>query len=174
MRRVITLEVAIIILSIILSMAIVLPSAFSPRQSTSITKYHQAINWETAARSVTLDLVAGQYVKGSLTYYGDTNGIWFTILDPDGNPMVSSPTDYEYEQNYVNFSFTAPINGQYYFRVPGETSYAKYIDYSYSITPPPIIGSNQLFLIGLVAAAAIILTVINIVMNGYMLRGRKS
>jgi hypothetical protein len=160
MKKLIKLEFIIVIFTLVL----VLPLAFS-MHSTSVTKYDQTINDENnQLRYLSFDLQKGQSVTGSYTLRGVDDTLC-VIVNPDGDPMVASPTNYEYDHNHALFSFIADSDGRYYLSISGDLGYIHYIDYTYSISPQPILGFDPMGLIALVISIATVLTAINFLVN---------
>jgi hypothetical protein len=172
MRKIVIIQLAIIVSTL----AIVLSLVFLVAQNVSVTKQNEIINANNANRYLSFDLQSGQTVRGS--YIVDPiNGneqTFCVIIDPDGNEMVSSPTNYEYDRNKATFSFTANINGRYYLSISIDDIWNHYIDYEYSISSPPILGFDPIVLIGLVITMAVVLTLINALLNLYLPRKRKN
>jgi hypothetical protein len=108
---------------------------------------------------LSFDLQSGQTVRGS--YIVDPiNGnkqTFCVIIDPNGNEMISSPTNYEYDRNKATFSFTANINGRYYLSISIDDIWNHYIDYEYSISSPPILGVDRTVLTGVVITIGVVL-----------------
>jgi hypothetical protein len=144
------------LLIVIITLAVILPVALTTH-NTSVTVNHQAVNENNESESVVFDLQSGQTVNGSLTYSQDQPyGAWFFITGPSGNPLES--LSLSTERNHAAFKFTAPISGLYYLGVSSGGSYwTYYLDYSYTISPAPILGLDPVVLIGLVIAAGVIL-----------------
>ncbi|MBN1244829.1 hypothetical protein JXA31_04480 [Candidatus Bathyarchaeota archaeon] len=88
--------------------------------------------------------------------------------------MISSPTYYEYDRNKATFSFTANIKGRYYLSISIDDLWSHYIDYEYSISSPLILGFDPIVLIGLVITVAVVLTLVNGLLNLYLPRRRKN
>jgi hypothetical protein len=151
MAKRVTLQVVILVAVL----AIVLPLVFLATPIT-VAKTNEQINANNGYRYLVFDLQRGQTVTGSCAVqdYNDTSCV---IIDPNGNQMVSSPTDYEFDRNKTTFYFTADINGRYYLAITISDIWNHYINYEYSITAPPILGLDPLVLIGLVIAVGAIL-----------------
>jgi heme/copper-type cytochrome/quinol oxidase subunit 2 len=150
MRKITIIEIAIIISTSVIVFAL----AFTGQSSYS---GYQTIDWNNASRALTFDLQTGQSVSGSLTYTGDTSGTWFTVYNPDGNPLVASPTYYEYQQKRVIFSFTASTDGEYYASVGHNKPWTVFINYEYTISPSPILGVDRTVLTGMVITIGVVL-----------------
>jgi hypothetical protein len=155
MPKLVTLQIVIFVAIL----AIVLPLIFLATQNTAVAKTSQMISANNAYEYLSFDLQRGQTVKGSYTVQG-YNDTFCVIIDPNGNEMVSSPTDYEYDRNKATFSFTADINGRYYLSISIIDIWNHYIDYEYSISSQPILGLDPMVLIGLVVAVGVILELI--------------
>jgi hypothetical protein len=155
MRKIVIIELAIIVLTL----AIVLSLVFLAAQNVSVTKQNEIINANNADRYLSFDLQSGQTVRGS--YIVDPiNGnkqTFCVIIDPNGNEMISSPTNYEYDRNKATFSFTANINGRYYLSISIDDIWNHYIDYEYSISSPPILGVDRTVLTGVVITIGVVL-----------------
>jgi hypothetical protein len=141
----------------IITLAVILPIALTTH-NTSVTAYNQAATERNASESIAFDLQSGQTVNGSLTFYSNQlNGAWFMIYGPSGDPLVTESLSVSREENQGTFKFTAPISGLYYLGVSGGSYWTYYLDYSYTISPAPILGLEPVVLIGLVIAAGAIL-----------------
>jgi hypothetical protein len=160
MKKVIALEIIIVIVALV----IVVPLMFS-MNGASVTRYSQAVT-QNDRRTITFDLKRGQTVTGWLNSTGDTNGLWFQIYGPDDNPPKIG--DITYDGNHVSFTFTADVDGQYYIQVAVIDFSARYITYQYSVSSSPILGFDPLVLIGLVITIAVVLTLINALLNLYL------
>ncbi len=127
MDRTIVIQVAIIVavLLVVLSLAI-----------TAYTSYsgENLINQNNSSRALTLDLQRGQTVSGFLNYTGDDTGTWFVIRDPNFEPIIHNPIHYDYENHSVIFSFTAFIDGDYFFSIANQNPFGDRISYSYTIS----------------------------------------
>ncbi len=164
MNRLLIYEVVIIVCTL----AIVLPLVSSIR-NISVTEYNQAINWDNASRGITFDLKEGQTVTGSLDYTGETTGAWFLIGDPNNNEIGSRTN----EGNHGTFSFTAQIDGQYYIDIENDSPHTQYINYSYTISSPHVLGFDASILITLVIVIGLVLSMINVYYNAVRIRKKR-
>jgi hypothetical protein len=145
------------LLIVVIALAVILPVAFTTH-NTSVTVYHQAVIENNASESVAFDLQSGQTVNGSLTYYKDQlYGAWFFIYVPSGDPLVTESLSVSIDENHAAFKFTAPVSGLYHVGVSNRSEWTYYLDYSYTISPAPILGLDPLVLIGIVIAVGAIL-----------------
>jgi hypothetical protein len=155
MAKRVTLQVVIIVAVL----AIVLPLVFLATPIT-VAETIESIDINTAYKFLSFDLKNGQTVKGSYTIAG-SNKTYCYILTPNGDEMSASPSYYRYSYGtYATFSFTADMNGQYYFCISNMPMATFKIKYSYSISAPPILGLDPVVLIGLVIAVGVILELI--------------
>jgi hypothetical protein len=153
MRKIAIIELAIIILTLTIVLALVFLA-----QNVSVTENSGIINGGNADRYLSFDLLSGQTVIGS--YIIDPiNGTELTsciIIDPDGNEMISSPTYYDFDRNKAAFSFTANMNGRYYLSISLVDVWTHFINYEYSISSPLILGFDPIVLIGLVITVGVV------------------
>jgi hypothetical protein len=147
---------------VLLLVAVIIGMAFFS-QNIYVSKQAQAVTIENASRSITFNLVKGQTVTGSLNYTEGNYGNWFTLYDSEENPLVSG--SYDYRGRSGSFSFTADTDGVYYLGVGHLTSYLQYLDYEYSISPPPILGLSPIVLIGLIVAIGVALMIVTTYLN---------
>jgi hypothetical protein len=146
------------LLILIIALAVIIPLALSAN-NTSVTKYHQAIDSNNASRCIRFDLRSGQTVNGSVVYYSEVNGNWFAIYDSDDEPLIANSVSITQEQNQGTYKFTANNDGAYFLGISDHDVFVKYLDYSYTVSPAPILGLDPVVLIGLVIAAGAILEV---------------
>jgi hypothetical protein len=146
MRKTGIIELAIIISTLV----IVLILAFAGQSSYAGS---QTIDWNNASRALTFDLQKGQSVNGWVDYTGEKHGAWFLIGDPDGNEIGSRTS----EGDRGTFMFTATIDGQYFIDIGFDKPFTTFIDYSYSISAPSILGVNRTVLTGIVITVGVVL-----------------
>jgi hypothetical protein len=146
MKKVIKLEIIIFVVTLV----IVLLLAFTGQSSYA---GYQKIDWNNASRALTFDLQTGQTVTGWLDYTGEKHGAWFLIGDPDGNEIGSRTS----EGNRGTFMFTATVDGQYFIDIGYDDPFGTYINYSYSISAPPILGVDRTMLTGIVITIGVVL-----------------
>lgn len=147
MNRLVRIEIIIIVVTL----AIILPLTFLA-SGTSVTKCSQAVTGNS--RALTFDLLSGQTVTGSLDFSGGSGGAWFQIYDSNGN----IPTMYERksEGTHMDFSLTANVDSKYYVYIVVGDSSTQYINYTYWISPPPILGLTPEVLIGIVITLGVV------------------
>lgn len=111
MRKIVLIELGIIVLTIVL----VLPLVFLAAQNVSFDS-GGIIRGGKGIRYLSFDLLSGQTVRGSyiVDHMTGNEQTLCAIIDPNGNEMISSPTYYNYDRNNKTFSFTANMNGRYY------------------------------------------------------------
>jgi hypothetical protein len=166
MKKAIALEIIIVVVTL----TVIVPLMLSIN-GRSISVYDRAIT-QFDRKTITFDLKSGQTVTGWLDFTGDTNGAWFQLYDPDENlPKIGNIT---HDGNHKSFTFTADIDGQYYIRVAVLDLSTQYINYQYSISSSPILGFDPIVLIGLAITVAVVLTLINALLNLYIPHRRKN
>jgi len=147
MNRLVRIEIIIIVVTL----AIILPLTFLA-SGTSVAKYHQPVTG--SSRVITFDLKSGQTVTGSLDFLGGPGGTWFYISDSNGS--IPPIADTKFEGGHVDFTFATNIDNRYYVSIAVGDSSTQYINYSYQISPPPIIGITPVALIGIVITLGVV------------------
>ncbi|MCW4029194.1 MAG: hypothetical protein NWE92_06055 [Candidatus Bathyarchaeota archaeon] len=157
LKKLIALEIIIIISTAVIVLS--LESAVQYSVTTSATKFNQNINTGSGVKYLIFDLQSGQAVNGSYVING-YNHTYCEIIDPAGDSMISSPTDYEYNKNNASFFFIADTNGQYSLYISSDDFMPHLIDYEYSISTPTIFGFNPTGLMSMVITVSAVLAVI--------------
>jgi hypothetical protein len=153
MRRIIVIDLVIIILTLV----IVLPLAFTAQSSYA---GYNVIDVSNASRALTFDLQRGQTVTGSFSFSGNERAGYIIYNQNIGEVIVSQTSEHR-----GDFTFTAKTDGQYYLNIQVENPFGEYLDYSYSISAPPILGVDRIVLIGLVITIGVVLALIVAVLN---------
>jgi hypothetical protein len=147
------------LLIIIFALAIILPLAFSILNPPTTSGTKGISN--PFREGISLELKSGQTVTGSVTYGRDDTA--FMILGSDGEELQSRYLlSLKSEQKTVTFQFIAPLSGTYVVAVGNNYGWLDNIDYSYTISPPPVLGFDPFALIAIVIAVAVVLTLINV------------
>jgi hypothetical protein len=71
--------------------------------------------------------------------------------------LVTESLSVSIDENHAAFKFTAPVSGLYHVGVSNRSEWTYYLDYSYTISPAPILGLDPVVLIGIVIAVGAIL-----------------
>jgi ABC-type cobalt transport system substrate-binding protein len=153
MRRIIVIDLVIIILTLV----IVLPLAFTAQSSYA---GYNVIDVSNASRALTFDLQRGQTVTGSFSFSGNERAGYIIYNQNIGEVIVSQTSEHR-----GDFTFTAKTDGQYYLNIQVENPFGEYLDYSYSISAPPILGVDRIVLIGLVITIGVVLALIVAVLS---------
>ena len=144
MRKVVTLELVIVLATLAVALALIFLL-----NGITVENRHQEIDAANAYKSIIFDLKTGQHVSGSFNYTGDVSGTWFAIYDPDGNHLLAASNSAINHTGF--FSFTAALYGKYYLGIGKDTIFPDYIDYQYTVSPA-IIGLDKTDLIIIVIA----------------------
>lgn len=168
MKKLLVIQLIIIIAAL----AIIFPLALSIYNPTTISASHQEIT--EPFKAITFELQRDQTVTGSATT--DISDAFFMILDSNGHELES-----QYVLSYSNpqpqnvtFQFIAPVSGTYYIAFGSHYGWTEHIDYSYTISPPPVLGFDPLTLIAIAVAVAAVLTSLNVFFNYYRVRKKNS
>jgi hypothetical protein len=160
MKKIILIEFVIIVLTIV----VVLPLVLTAHSSFA---GYQSINQNNASRALIFNLKTGQTVTGSITSYGDVNGQWYLVVDPNNNEINSNVGSLGGEGNYGTFTFTANIDGEWYISMDELSPFGSRFDYSYSISAAPTLGINRTELIVIVIILGIVSGLITAVWHTY-------
>ena len=162
MRKLIALEIIIVLLTATIASASILTLYSAP-----ITNQKTLGNGQMSFLYISLK--AGQTVTGSFNFTGGDGTTGFQVYGPNGVTVVDSVT----HAHKGDFVFVANVDGGYTFNVLySDIENTNFVHYEYSVISP-IMGLKPSIFAVLTIAVGIILIIIIAFLNFYFIRTKK-